>query len=90
MELPLSSQTPAEILDYSKDWTAELAGDTIVTSVWSIVPTATLSAQGGSGAIRTCTVAALTGAKLYTLRNVVTTTGGRAYQSEWFIWGESR
>jgi hypothetical protein len=91
MDLPLISQDPDEALDYEKDWTDELDGDTISTSSWAIAPTGpTVSGAGGSGATRSCTVSAVSGAKLYTLRNTVVTAGGRTYQSEWFIWGESR
>jgi hypothetical protein len=91
MELPLISQDPDEVLDYAKDWDLELEGDTINTSVWSITPTGPmLTNPTGAGSIRTCTVEALTGARVYTLRNRITTAGGRTYVSEWFIWGESR
>lgn len=91
MELPVISQDPDEILDYAKDWTDELDGDTISTSAWAISPSGpVLSGQGGAGVLRYCTVAGVSGAKMYTLRNTVTTAGGRTYQTEWNIWGESR
>ena len=91
MELPLISQDPDEVLDYAKDWDLELEGDSINTSVWSISPAGpVLTNQTGGGSIRTCTVQSLAGARVYTLRNLITTAGGRTYQSEWFIWAESR
>jgi len=78
-------------MDYAKDWTAELEGDSILTSVWSISPAGpALTNQSGAENIRACTVAAVTGARVYTLRNLITTAGGRTYQSEWFIYGETR
>lgn len=91
MDLPLISQDPDEVLDYAKDWTADLSGDSISTSAWSISPSGpTLSNQGGTGAVKQVTVSNISGARMYTLRNIITTGAGRTYQTEWFIWGESR
>lgn len=91
MELPLVTQDPDEVLDYVKDWTDELAGDTIATSTWSILPTGpTLSGTASTTTSATVFVASIAAGAMYSLLNTVVTAGGRTYQSGWSIWGESR
>ena len=68
---------PNEVLDYSVDWSALLAGDTIATSTWT-VPT---GLTGGSMAFTdTSTLIWLSGGsegESYDLLNRITTAVGR-------------
>lgn len=77
---------PDEVLDYDLDWTARLAGDTIATSAWSLVPPSpdallmvnsnTFGASGTKVWLRGGT---LTPNGYYALRNRITTAGGRTF-----------
>lgn len=72
------SKDPDDILDYSIDWTRELDGDTISTSVW-VVPSG-LTDQNTSSASSTKTTVWLSGGTdgtSYNVRNRITTAAGR-------------
>lgn len=72
---------PNEVLDYSIDWTARLASDTISTSTW-IVPTGIVKDSDIIAAGNKITWIWLSGGTAgtkYTLTNRVTTVGGRTY-----------
>ena len=69
---------PAEVLDYDIDWTLRLAGDTIVTSTWSMVTTDGLLTIASQSFTTLITKAVLSGGTLgfvYILQNMVTTAG---------------
>ena len=74
-------QAPGETLDYSVDWTNELngAGDTIITSTWSISPSGAglvLSGAKVVGQTASTKVAGLTFGGIYRLTNVCQTDQG--------------
>ena len=54
MSISWPSKDPDEVLDYELDWSLRLAGDTIVTSTWTVPSTLTKGADsvssGGYGA----------------------------------------
>lgn len=67
---------PDAIIDYIIDWTAWLNGDNIATSAWSLT---NASEASSANTTKTATVfiqAAVAG-KIVTMRNRITTTGGR-------------
>jgi hypothetical protein len=77
------TKTPAESLPYGIDWSAWLAGDTIVTSAWAVPADLTGSNQNiGLGA--TATSIKLAGGKVgggaagvgYQITNTITTAAG--------------
>lgn len=71
-------QDPAEVLDYSFDWSAWLATDSISGSVWTVSPAGpTVSGNQIAGAVTTCFLSGLAFAGLYRLLNTVTTAQGR-------------
>lgn len=80
---------PDEVLDYQINWAAPLDdGDTIATSVWSIVtaPDAVLEIDSDAATATTTTVwlSAGTLGKRYALLNRITTVGGRTMdQTVW-------
>ena len=67
-------QDSSETLDYSLDWTTWLAGDTISSSSWTIVPNSpTLSGQAVNGNVTVALVSGLTFAGVYRLTNQIVT-----------------
>lgn len=79
MSLYRGVQDPSAVLDWSFDWSAWLAGDTIASSSWDV--------DGGDGALSiesdglsdSVTVAVVSGGTVgdtYRLTNTITTAGG--------------
>lgn len=73
-----AEQDPAELLDWSIDWSARTGADPIVHSVWSADAGITLAAPSTDGAV---TTAWLSGSErgTYEISNTVTTQGGRTH-----------
>ena len=70
---------PSENLDYNIDWTARLAGDTIVTSVWAPLASGSSLVIGSVYYISNMTKVWLSGGTLgqtYRLKNTITTAAG--------------
>jgi hypothetical protein len=68
---------PDEILDYEIEWSARLAGDTIVTSAWTVPVGITKTQQSQSPV---ATIVWLTGGTIgetYAILNRIVTVGGR-------------
>lgn len=68
---------PDELLDYVRDWTTALAGDTISTSTWTVP--AGITKTNDTHTTTTCTIW-LSGGTLdtdYAVVNRITTVGGR-------------
>lgn len=79
MALDWPNKDPDEVLDYVIDWTARLAGDTIVTSTWE-VPTGLT--KGSDSATASTTTVWLSGGTLnerYEITNRIVTDGMRTY-----------
>ncbi len=79
MALRWPDKDPGEKLDYSMDWTAWLAGDTIAASSWTVPAGITQTTPDPSFTATTTTIwlAGGTVGKTYELTNTVTTAGGR-------------
>ena len=67
---------PDAIIDYVIDWTQWLDGDNIATSAWSIA-NATESSTANTTKTATVFISAAKAGKVVTMRNRITTTGGR-------------
>jgi hypothetical protein len=74
---------PNEVKDYDLIWTSELAGDTIVTSVWTLAAGSALTINSSSyqtSSTSSITKVWLSGGiigQVYTLTNTITTAVGR-------------
>ena len=68
---------PSAILDYYLDWTAWLAGDTIVGSAWLATGTVTISDPAVVGTVTQVWVEGGTAGELIDLTNHIVTTEGR-------------
>lgn len=91
MSLGVVLQDPDATSPYSEDWTAFLAGGTIGSSAWSILPAGpTISGATFSGAVTTCYVAGVVEGQLYQLTNRVTPTGGQPEERSITIRGGQR
>lgn len=80
MVLKWPTKDTDEVLDYTVDWTARLAGDTIATSTY-FVPAGTLVEAFDTFDDSTTTIW-LTGGtdgEVFDILNRITTTGGRTY-----------
>lgn len=82
MALQWPAKGPGETKDYSIDWTAQLAGDTIVSSAWAITLTDGLLVVATPGPSNTSTKTtnwfmAGTIGKTYEVQNTVNTADGR-------------
>lgn len=80
----LQAKDPQETLDYSVDWTNELAsGETIASSNWAVSPSGpTLSGAGTSGARAFVYMAGGTAGTEYLLTNTITTSASPARTHE--------
>jgi hypothetical protein len=67
---------PDAIVDYVIDWTAWLAGDNIATSAWELV-NCTESSASNTTKTATVFISAAVAGKVVTMRNRITTSGGR-------------
>ena len=68
---------PSAVLDYYMDWTAWLAGDTIVDSVWATTGTVILSDPTVQGTVTSIWVEGGDAGELIDLTNHIVTTQGR-------------
>jgi len=69
---------PGAILDYGFNWSSWLqAGETIVSSTWTIDPTLVLSSSQNVSGVTSTFVNGGTLGSVYTLINTVTTSNGR-------------
>lgn len=72
---------PDEVLDYVRDWTALLDGDTIATSTW-VVPTGiTKNSDTHTATAATIWLSGGTLDTNYDVVNRITTTGGRTFDT---------
>lgn len=82
MTVPVYWADPDSVLDYGRDWTEELDGDTIDTSSWALDPDnvdAALVIENDDHDAST-TIVWLSGGTVgveYTVTNHITTAGGR-------------
>lgn len=70
---------PDEVKDYSIDWSARLAGDTINSVTWTVPTGLTKDSQSLSGAIATAWFSGGTAGTTYQIGCRVVTAGGRTY-----------
>lgn len=78
----VASKDPDEVKDYFLDWTAKLAGDPIVSSVWTLTDgdgSLVLSAPNFTTTRTTIWFSGGTLGIFYAVRNRVVTGGGRTY-----------
>jgi len=68
---------PDEVLDYVVDWIKPLAGDTILTSTWTLPEGITGSQESMTDTTTTIWLTGGTAGKDYGLVNRITTAGGR-------------
>jgi len=67
---------PDAVVDYVIDWTKWLNGDNIATSLWALA-NATESSASNTTKTATVFISAAVAGKVVTMRNRITTTGGR-------------
>ncbi len=67
---------PDAIIDYIIDWTQWLAGDNISTSAW-LIDNATEASAANTTKTATVFIQSAKPGKVVTMRNRITTTGGR-------------
>jgi len=66
------------VLDYQLDWSDWLTGfETIASSVWTTTPGITIDSQLNTNATAVIIVSGGVQGTVYSLRNVIVTTGGR-------------
>ena len=68
---------PDDVLDYSIDWTARLAGDTISSSIWIVPAGITKDSDSNTDSISTIWLSAGTVGQRYNITNRITTVAGR-------------
>jgi len=95
--MSVALQGPAERLDYSHNWAADLddsgsPSDTISDSVWSLSgqddggsPSPAVYSDAQANAVTSAWVRDLQLNGVYTLRNVITTAAGRTFSHAWII-----
>lgn len=75
-----SAKDPADVLDYAVDWAkvlAELGGDTIATTTWTVPAGLIGGAEDASGEVRTKFISGGTAGTSYAVGCRITTAGGR-------------
>jgi hypothetical protein len=77
MALQWPPKDPAEVLDYSMDWKARLATDTISTSTWTVPSGITKNTDSFAATATTIWLSAGVLGKTYILTNTIVTAGGR-------------
>lgn len=70
---------PDEVLDYVRDWTEALEGDTIATSTWAVPTGITKVSDSHTTTAATIWLSGGTLGSDYAVVNRVTTTGGRTF-----------
>lgn len=73
------TKDPDEVLDYVRDWTAILDGDTIATSTWTPDTGITVASSSNTTTAATVWVSGGTLGQTYGIRNRITTAGGRTH-----------
>lgn len=79
---------PTGVLDYTNDWTAELASDTIATSTWALGAGEQDLTIDSESETTTATTVWLSGGvrnREYEVTNTITTAGNRTHQRTSFI-----
>lgn len=75
------AKDPQAVIDYSLDWDDFYleSGETIATSVWSVLPSGEMAIDGSANttSVATVTVSAGTNGHVYRLTNRITTSLGR-------------
>lgn len=77
MALSWPFKDPNEVLDYDVDWTARLAGDTIVSSDWTVPAEITEDSNSFSETVAKIWLSGGTISEQYELLNRIVTAGGR-------------
>jgi hypothetical protein len=73
-----ASKTPQETKDYSLDWSADLAADTIATSAWTISPgDPTVAQASATTTLATVWISGGIVGNTYDVTNSIVTAGGR-------------
>lgn len=78
-----SAKDPADVLDYAIDWSAvlaELGGDSIASTTWSVPAGLVGGAEGVAGDVRTKFISGGTADTTYAVGCRITTTGGRTIE----------
>ena len=75
--MPLIEKDPNATLDYGRDWTLWLAGDTIVTSTWIVPSGLTMTAESNTATTATVWLSGGTFGSSYTVTNRIITAQGR-------------
>lgn len=71
---------PDEVLDYIRDWTAALDGDTISTSTWTPETGITVDTSSNTTTTATVWVSGGTVGETYGITNRIVTAGGRTFE----------
>lgn len=77
---PWPDKDPADSLDYSIDWTALLAGDTIASVVWTIPAGLTGGTASNTTTVTTRWISGGTAGTSYVVTARVTSVGGRVFE----------
>jgi len=79
------AKSPNETLNFGVDWTDWLAGDTILTSTWTVGTGLTVGAKtiDPAGQKATLWLSGGTLGQVYILNNKITTQGGRIKEQTW-------
>ena len=72
-------KSPASVFDYTIDWTDELGGDTIVTSVWAVDAGLTEDSESEATSSTTIFVSGGVAGETYQLVNTIT-SASRTYE----------
>lgn len=70
---------PDEVLDYVRDWSADLGADTIATSVWTVPDGLTKDSDTNTTTTATIWLSGGTLGANYEVLNRITTAGGRTF-----------
>lgn len=73
------TKDPDEVLDYVRDWTSILDGDTIATSVWTVPAGITKTTDSHTTTTATIWLSGGTADVDYAVVNRITTAGGRTH-----------
>jgi len=74
----VATKTPAEVKDFTIDWTKYLSGDAIVTSSWGIsLPDITASQQSSTSTHTTVWLSGGDIGSTYVIENTIVTVAGR-------------
>lgn len=74
------SKDPDEVADFGIDWTDLLAGDTILTSDWTVPTGITNDGSTNTSALARITLSGGTAGVIYYLSNKITTASGYVWE----------